>query len=113
MKDNTMFGSLKKVLANDWLKDTNNHIIRMSTNNENTLWQIFSVYNIETTNDYLKINFESDDEFLEFADMLKARSSYNFNTAINSNDRILTLSTCYQKTHKTVVHAKLIKKGNR
>lgn len=42
--------------------------------------------------------------------MIKNRSSYNFNTSVNSNDNILTLSTCYSNSDKMVVHAKLIKK---
>jgi len=42
--------------------------------------------------------------------MIKNRSIYNFNIDIDKNDKILTLSTCYKKTQKTVVHAKLIKK---
>ena len=45
-KDRTMFGSLKNILTNDWYKDKNNHIIKLSTETENTLWQVFSVYHI-------------------------------------------------------------------
>ena len=42
--------------------------------------------------------------------MLKDRSEFNFNTEIGSEDRILTLSTCYDENSKTVLHAKLIKR---
>lgn len=42
--------------------------------------------------------------------MLLNRSEHNFNTTISENDRILTLSTCYNKTDKVVLHAKLIKR---
>ena len=70
MQVETMFDSLKKALSKEWLNNTDNHVIRLSTNNENSLWQIFSVYNIKTTSDYLKVDFE-DDEFLNFFDMLK------------------------------------------
>ena len=41
--------------------------------------------------------------------MLKNRSSYDFNTSIDENDRILTLSTCYNDEERVVLHAKLIK----
>ena len=47
-KDRTMFGSLKNILTNNWYKDKNNHIIKLSTETENTLWQVFSVYHINT-----------------------------------------------------------------
>ena len=45
--------------------------------------------------------------------MILNRSNFNFNTSINENDNILTLSTCYNKTEKVVLHAKLIKKIDR
>ena len=108
--DKTMFGSLKKVLSNEWLNNSNNYIIKISTEKENSLWQIFSIYHIPTTSDYLQTNFESDSEYLDFLNMLLTRSAYNFNTSISSNDNILTLSTCYNNSDKMVVHAKLIKK---
>lgn len=107
--DKTMFGSLKNILTNGWLDDTNNYVIKVSTESINSLWQVFSVYRINTTNDYLKTSFNNDDEFNEFSKMLLDRSSYNFNTNINANDKILTLSTCYNNTDKVVLHAKLIK----
>lgn len=108
--DNTLFGSLKNILKNDWLDDTNNHIIKLSTETENTLWQVFSVYHIPTTNDYIQVEFSSDEEFVKWSKILLNRSSFNFNTNINEKDIILTLSTCYNNNEKIVLHAKLIKK---
>lgn len=106
-EDNTMFGSLKNILQTNWIKDKDNFIIKMSTETENTLWQVFSIYRIPTTSDYLQIEFNSDDEFNEFANMLLERSKYDFKTTINKNDKILTLSTCYDLKDKIVLHAKL------
>lgn len=108
--DKTMFGSLKDILTNGWLNNTDNHIVRLSTEYENTLWQVFSVYHIPTTSDYIKTNFKGDEEFEEFANMLLNRSAHDFNTTISKSDRILTLSTCYNSTDKVVLHAKLIKR---
>lgn len=106
----TMFGTLKNVLNNGWLNNTNNYVIKISTETENSLWQIFSVYRIPTTSDYLQTNFNDETEYQNFLDMIKDRSSYNFNTSVASTDNILTLSTCYNNSDKMVVHAKLIKK---
>lgn len=106
----TMFGSLKNIFDSDWFEDANNHVIKLSTENENTLWQVFSVYHIPTTSDYLKINFANGNEFLDFVNMLEARSQYDFNVEFNENDKILTLSTCYNDEERVVLHAKLIKK---
>ena len=108
--DKTMFGSLRNVLTNNWLKDTNNYVIKISTEKENSLWQIFSTYHLPTTSDYLQTNFNNDNEFQDFINMIISRSSYNFNTSVSVNDNILTLSTCYNNSDKMVVHAKLIKK---
>lgn len=111
--DKTMFGSLKNIMKSNWYNNTNNYIVKLSTESENTLWQVFSIYHIETTSDYLKIYFKNNKEYQEFLDTLISRSSYNFNTTINSNDNILTLSTCYNENEKVVMHAKLIKRENK
>ena len=108
--DKTMFGTLKNVLNNGWLNNTNNYVIKISTETENSLWQIFSVYRIPTTSDYLQTNFNDETEYQNFLDMIKDRSSHNFDTNVASTDNILTLSTCYNNSDKIVVHAKLIKK---
>ena len=36
-----------------------------------------------------------------------------FETEVNSNNRIITLSTCYNKKEKLVIHGKLIKEEKR
>lgn len=111
--DKTMFGTLKNVLNNGWLNNTNNYVIKISTETENSLWQIFSVYRIPTTSDYLQTNFNDETEYQNFLDMIKDRSNHNFDTNVTSTDNILTLSTCYNNSDKMVVHAKLIKKENK
>lgn len=108
--DKTMFGTLRDILESSWVNNKDNYIIKISTEKENTLWQIFSAYHIPTTSDYLQIDFKDDDEFQEFVNKLKNRSAYNFDTTVSKNDKILTLSTCYSNQEKMVIHAKLIKK---
>lgn len=111
--DLTMFGSLKKTLTNEWLNNTNNHVVRVSTEKENSLWQVFSIYHIPVTNDYIITDFNSDEEFKYWSSMIINRSIYDFNTTVNNNDNILTLSTCYNDNERVVLHAKLIKKETR
>lgn len=111
--DKTMFGSLSKTLKSSWYSNKDNHIIRISTETENTLWQIFSVYKIPEESYYITTNFNSDNEYSEFLNTIKERSIYNFNTNLDINDKILTLSTCYSDTERTVVHAKLIKRSTK
>ncbi len=111
-KDDSMFGSLSNIYTKSWQNNKNNHIIKISTPKENTMWQIFSIYHLPATNDYIKTSFSSDDSFQSFINLISGRSMYNFNTKATVNDKILTLSTCYGSSGKerTVVHAKLIKR---
>jgi sortase, SrtB family len=111
--DNTMFGSLKKSLGTAWYNDLNNHFIKLSTETENTLWHIFSVYYIETTSDYIQTDFSDDTTFSSFLIKMKNRSLHNFNIDVSKDDKVLTLSTCYNQSEKVVMHAKLIKKSSK
>ena len=109
MKNQTMFGTLKKLLSKEWYKTQDNRIIKMSSENYNTLWQIYSVYTLETTSDYIQTDFASDEEYQKFIDLVKGRSIADFNTSVTTSDKTLTLSTCHGSAKKLVVHAKLIK----
>lgn len=109
--DKTMFGSLSKTLKSNWYNNKDNHIIRLSTETENTMWQIFSVYKIPEETYYITTNFNSDNDYQKFLNTIKERSIHNFSTNLTTEDKILTLSTCYSDTERTVVHAKLIKRS--
>lgn len=105
----TMFGSLKNIMNNDWYNNKLNHVIKLSTEYENTLWQVFSVYITPVVNDYIQIEFNNSDRYLEFLNMIQKRSAYTFDVSLNNLDKILTLSTCYNDNERVVMHAKLIK----
>ena len=109
----TMFGTLKNVLTKSWYKNKDNHVIKLSTEKENTLWQIFSVYSIKTETYYITTDFANDDEFQKFINTVSKRSKYKFDANVNVNDTLLTLSTCHNTDEKIVVHAKLIKRETR
>lgn len=111
--DTTMFGSLKNIFKNDWYNNTENYVIHLSTPTRNTLWQVFSVYKIPTETYYLTSSFGTNESHRKFINTITSRSKYNFNTITNTNDKILTLSTCYNNKEKVVLHAKLIKIQNR
>lgn len=106
----TVFGSLKKVLNKSWYSNKDNHIIKLSTPTENTLWQIISIYTIKPESYYITTKF-SDSQFKTFIQTIKDRSQIDFSGTLNENDKILTLSTCEDVagTTRLVIHAKLIK----
>ena len=60
--DKSMFGSLRSIIKETWYNNLDNHIVKISTETENTLWQVFSVYKIPTTNDYIQTDFSSDEQ---------------------------------------------------
>lgn len=107
IKQGIMFGTLKYALNSSWYKKESNQVITFNTPAKNMKWRIFSIYRIPATEDYLKTEFESDEEYMEFLNMLKNRSIYNFNVELNESSKILTLSTCFSHTTRHVVHAVL------
>lgn len=107
IKQGIMFGTLKYALNSSWYKKESNQVITFNTPTKNMKWRIFSIYRIPATEDYLKTEFESDEEYMEFLNMLKNRSIYNFNVELNESSKILTLSTCFSHTTRHIVHAVL------
>ena len=110
--DGTMFGSLKNALTDEWMMQEQ-YYIKISTLSYNYLFEIFSAYHIKTTNDYLITNFSSNQEYQEFLDKIKRRSMVSFDTTVSTQNKILTLSTCYNNQEKMVVHGKLVKQEKR
>lgn len=107
--NDTMFGSLSNVLTSSWQNNSDNHYVKISTPNSNTVWKVFSVYTIVPTVDYLKTAF-TQTEYESFLNMLVSRSVFDFDVDLSSNDKIITLSTCDDAgTKRLVVHAKLVK----
>lgn len=112
LANQTMFGTLRYALNSYWYKKSANQIITFNTPNENMKFQIFSIYTIPTTNDYLDITFPTTDAYQTYIDLVKSRSIYDFNIEVTTDDKILTLSTCANGNDKRlVIHAKLIKES--
>ncbi len=111
--DGTMLGSLKNTLEESWIQNEQNHIVKISTPNNNYIYEIFSIYHIKTTNDYLKIKFNQEKDFENWLTTIMKRTVNDFKTKLTKKDKILTLSTCYNSREKMVLHAKLIKQMKR
>ncbi len=109
-RDKIMFGNLSATLNPNWYTKANNQYITFNTASGDMQWRIFSIYIIAATNDYLYNAFETQEEFLNFANAMKARSINDFGVEIKENDKILTLSTCQNNgKSRLVVHAVLVK----
>lgn len=104
----TMFGTLKKVINENWIKSKSTHLIKLTTKDYVIRYQIFASYIVKEEGYYLRTSFKSLD-YSEFLDTLIDRSKYPFDVKVASDDTILTLSTCSPNNSKRiVVHAKLI-----
>lgn len=102
-----MFGTLQGVLNKSWYTNPDNQYIYFDTETESNRWQIFSIYTVDVTNDYLYTNFNSDAQREEFFNKIKGRSIHDFEVSVDIHDKILTLSTCFEGSEKRlVIHAK-------
>lgn len=109
-KDKIMFGSLTKTLDKNWYTKEENQIIQLSTLKYNTMWQIFSIYTVPAESYYITTDFDSNEEYAKFLNEMLTRSIYNFNVNLSTDDKVLTLSTCYNDNGiRLVVQAKLVK----
>lgn len=109
VKDNSMFGSLRNILKEEWYNNEENYQLILITEKESTIYEVFSVYKVENEDYYLQTNFTSNEEFAKFINTIKLRSVKNFNVELTEKDKILTLSTCANNdNYRIVLHAKKI-----
>ena len=109
MRDNSMFGSLKDVITEEWYNNEENKYITFVTENDYQTYQVFSVYQIKTEDYYIKTEFKSN-EFTEFIDTITKRSKKDFGINVSKEDTILTLSTCANNNkYRVVLHSVRVK----
>lgn len=109
MRNNSMFGSLKDVITEEWYNNEENKYITFVTENEYQTYQVFSVYQIKTEDYYIKTEFKSN-EFTEFIDTITKRSKKDFGINVSKEDTILTLSTCANNNkYRVVLHSVRVK----
>ncbi len=112
--DETVFGSLKNALTANWQANKENYVIWLTTEKENLVFQIFSIYTIPSENYYIETDFSNSTEKEKWLNTMKERNTTSFDTSVNTNDKILTLSTCQNNNGgRIVVQAKLIKRQSR
>lgn len=112
--DKTVFGSLKNSLTKQWQNNKDNYVIWLSTPNKNMLFQIFSIYTINSESYYIKTDFKNSEEKQKWINTMLKRNTADIQTEVTTDDKILTLSTCQNNNGgRIVVQAKLIKVQNR
>ena len=108
-KDGSMFGRLHNMLKEEWYNNSENYIIQFITENGEEQYQVFSVYQIKTEDYYIQTEFKSN-EFSEFIDTITKRSKKDFGINVSKEDTILTLSTCANNNkYRVVLHSVRVK----
>ena len=92
MKNDSMFGTLKNVLSDEWYNNEENRHIILVTEKGTFTYEVFSVYE-EKASDYpIQTGFSNDNEYLKFLNTIKDRSVKDFNVELSAEKGIITLS---------------------
>lgn len=109
VKEGIMFGTMRTMMNPSWYNKEDNRLITFNTIDKKMQWLMFSTYRISATEDYLRTNFNSEEEFMEFINLIKSRSKKDFKVDIKPTDKILTMQTCSSNNTRNVVHAVLVR----
>ena len=104
-----MFAQLTKFKDKDFFNQ--NNLIKIEDENNTYTYEVFSVYVADFNNkDYLKVNFNNEQDKENYINYIKSRSLYKKDIEVNSSDDIITLYTCSYEFDdaRTIVHGKLI-----
>ena len=106
MKNDSMFGTLKNVLSDEWYNNEENRHIILVTERGTFTYEVFSVYE-EKASDYpIQTGFSNDNEYLNFLNTIKDKSIKDFNVELSAEKGILTLSTCgNDNKNRVILHA--------
>ena len=108
MKNDSMFGTLKNILKEEWYNNEENYIVNLATEKEEQKYKVFSVYQVKNEDYYIDTGFIGN-EFEKFVKTQKKRSIKDFGIEVDEQDNILTLSTCADNdAYRIVLHAKQI-----
>ena len=113
MRNKTMFRELVNFKKENFFNE--NNLIRVEYKDTTYVYEVFSVYVANLNHgDYLKVNFEDEEDKKEYLNYIKNRSLYKKDIELNSSDDIITLYTCSYEFDdaRTIVHGKLISKEN-
>ena len=108
MRDGSMFRKIQDYEDKDFWEE--NPIFYIYTVDGRRLtYEVYSVGQVEDTSDTYLIGFADEDSFADFLAMTKEVSIYDTGREVDTNDRIVTLSTCTSASdnHRFVVRGVL------
>lgn len=107
MGDGSMFQNLMKYRYNKTLMER--AVIEFRTMDGIFVYKIFSVYVTDKYYPYIRTDFTSDEEWLQFLSDINERSIHKTEIEFKPDDKIITLSTCTNfNDRRFAVHAILV-----
>ncbi len=105
--DGGLFYNLKRYTDKDTFYDE--RIIRFDTLYEDYTWEVFSAYTTDVGFNFIRTDFENDEEWLCFLKEIQQKSMFRTDTVLSPDDVVLTLCTCVigAENERFVVHARL------
>ena len=109
-RDNIMFSPLISILEPSWYNNDSNRFLTFITEQgEQNIYEVCSIYQIEVEDYYTQTSFANEKEYQKFLNTIKSRSIKNYDINLDTNDQILTLSTCGNNSkYRVILHAKKI-----
>ena len=87
-----MFGVLKHYREQEFYDD--NPTMDIYTPEEEFTLILFAAHLAHSVRDHPPLEFESDEEFLSYIELIKSKSVFNSNVEVTAEDRIVSLVTC-------------------
>ena len=110
MTNGTMFHSLDKFFVESFFRE--NNTVYVYTLDGMYTYEVFSVYETNMYDPYIRTIFQTKEKFLNFCAEMQAKSIFTYEKPLTftENDRLLTLSTCNNRTDegRLAIHAILI-----
>ena len=106
MKNGAMFGNLMKYAKLDYAKENNE--VRVLKEEGVDIYKVYSAYKTLANSESYTYKFKDDNEFKNFIEMTKEKSVINLDVEVETQDRVITLSTCTdtgRTANRYVVHA--------
>lgn len=92
MRNNTMFGSLKKYKKESYFEE--HKYIWFITPKATYQYEIYAAYEFDSAKENHVINFNSEESYQTYLDEIKAKSILSSKLEVGTKDHLLTLSTC-------------------
>jgi sortase B len=108
MLDNSMFQPLI-IFGSRW-DYFKNGIIELSTEEATYYYEVFSAREADPSSGYIQVDFDSDEEYIEFLYEMQECSNFNKYLEFDAESKIVTLSTCvndYKRDWRFVVQGVL------